>query len=57
MGVSKTSDHIQIQDEDAKPQSEASRTPKSPKSGLLGHGCSLYLQNQDGEPKVGSQVH
>ena len=28
-----------------------------PKSGLKGHGCSLHLQNQDGEQKFGTQVY
>ena len=30
-----------------RPRSGASSIPKSPKSGLWGHGCSLHLQNQD----------
>ena len=39
------------QDQDAKPQSGTSGVLKSQKSGLIGHGCSLYLHNQDREPK------
>ena len=35
------------QDQDTKPQSRTSSLLQSPKLGLKGHGCSLYLQNQD----------
>merc|ERR1712114_60457 len=37
--------------QDAKRQSGTSSILQSPKSELKGHGCSLHLQNQDGEPK------
>merc|ERR1711954_627509 len=45
------------QDQDAKTQSGTSSILQSPKSGLKGHGCSLHLQNKDGEPKFGTWVH
>ena len=35
------------QDQDAKPQSGTSNVLQSPKGGLKGHRCSMYLQNQD----------
>ena len=45
------------QDQDSKPQSGTSNVLQSPKWGLKGHGCSLHLQNQDREPKLGSWIY
>ena len=42
------------QDQDDKSQSETSSILQSPKWGIKGHGCSLHLQNQDRESKLGS---
>ena len=42
---------------DAKCQSGISSVLQSQKSGLKGHGCSLHLLIQDGEPKFGAWVH
>ena len=43
--------------QDAKPHSRTSSVLQSPKWGLKGHGCSLHLQNQDRESKLGSLVY
>ena len=43
--------------QDAKPQSGTSSIRLSPKWRFKGHGCSLQLQNQDREPKIGSWVY
>ena len=43
--------------QDTKPQSWTSIILQSYKSELKGHGCSLNLQNQDGEQKFGSWVY
>ena len=45
------------QDPGAKPYSRTSIILQSPKSGIKGHGCSLQLQNQDTQPKLGSWVY
>merc|ERR1711954_38419 len=45
------------QDHDAKPQSGTSSILQNPNSGLKRHGCSLHLQNQDGELKFGIWVN
>ena len=42
------------QDKTVKPQPGTTSPQQTPKSGLKGHGCSLHLQNQDREPKIGS---
>ena len=42
------------QDKDTKPQSGTFCILQSPKLGLQGHWFSLYLQNQDREPKFGT---
>ena len=47
----------QNQDQDATPPSGASSIVQSPKWGLKRHGSSLYLHNQDREPKFGSFVY
>merc|ERR1711954_120150 len=47
----------QNQNPDAKPKSESSIILVCLKSGLKGHGCSLYLQNQYREPKFGIWVY
>ena len=44
-------------DPDAKPQSGTSSILQIPKWRLKGHGCSLHLQNQDREPKLGSSLY
>ena len=44
---------IPNQDQDAKSQWGTSSILQSPKLGLKGYGCSLYLQNQDRGPKFG----
>ena len=41
------------QHQNPKPQSGTSSILQIPKSGLKGHGCSLYLQNQVREPNFG----
>ena len=45
------------QDKDPKPQSGTSSVLQTPKSGLKGHRESLYLQNQDKEPKFETKVY
>ena len=45
MDVTKTSDHIQIQDQDVNSQLETYSILKSPKSGLKRHKYYLALQN------------
>ena len=45
------------QDQDAKPLSGTPSILKNPKSGLLGHVCSLHLQNHDREPNFGTWVY
>ena len=45
------------QDRDPKPQSGTSSVLQTPKSGLKGHRESLYLQNQDKEPKFETKVY
>ena len=47
----------QNQGQDAKTQSGTSSVLQSPKSGLKGHGCSLYLQNHDKELKFRTCVY
>ena len=44
-------------DQDPKPQSGISSILWSPKSVLKGHWCSLHLQHQDREPKIGTWVY
>ena len=45
------------QDQDGHPQSGTSSVLQSPKSWFKGHGCSLHLQNQEGEPKIKTWVY
>ena len=45
------------QEQDAIPQSGTSSILQSHKSGLIGHGCSLHLQNQDRQPKFRSWMY
>ena len=50
MGVSKTSDHIQINIWIPNPNQEPPASSKALNEDLKGHGCSLHLQNEDREP-------
>ena len=43
--------------QNAKPQSGTSSILQSPKLGLIGHACSLRLQNQDTGTKFGTLVY
>ena len=45
------------QDQDAKIQSGTSSVLQSPKSRLEGHGCTLFLQNQERQPKLGTWLY
>ena len=45
------------QDQNVKSQSGSYRILQRPKWGLKGHECSLHLQNQDRQPKLGSWVY
>ena len=47
MGVPNTSDHIQSNIRMPNPSQEPPAPHQSPKLRLKGHGCSLYLKNQD----------
>ena len=57
MVVLKTSDHIQIKIKMPNLRQEPPAYSKAPNEDLKGQGCSLHLQNQDGEPKFGSWLY
>ena len=48
---------ISKKDQDAKPQLGTCSPNQSLKSGMKGYGCTLYLQNQDREPKFRTLVN